>query len=126
MIEITEDLAKRGGYCPNCGEWFRPNGVGPTDIKELATVLNQLPSSSVLKYGSNFHDWYYHIGIAWGTRDEADLEMFLKNEYIINKKCNWWFTRWYYRSANQRNYLFVREFGWKFWNKNGCKKKLTS
>jgi len=120
MIVITERMAERGGICPVCQKWFRPNGIGPTDVKELVTVLNELPSSHLLRYGANWHDWAYHLGPAWGTRDEADLMMFLKNEDIIAKKGKWW-NRWFYRAANQRNYQIVRELGWKFWSANGCK-----
>jgi hypothetical protein len=120
MIFLSEMLVQKGGICPICGKYFRPNGVGPSDIPELTTVLDNLPSSILLRYGSNFHDWAYHLGPAWGTREDADFLMYAKNEAIITEKGNWW-NRWLYRIANKRNYMAVREFGWKFWNENWCK-----
>ena len=122
MITITEEMAERGGICPECGKFFRPNGIGPEDIPELTTVLDKLPSSALLRYGARFHDWMYHLGVLWGPRELADLVMYWKNEAIIAEKGKWW-NRWYYRAANLRNYQIVREFGWKFWNKNGCKER---
>jgi hypothetical protein len=113
-------MAERGGICPVCKKWYRPNGVGPSDLPELTRVLDNLPSSGLLRYGANWHDWSYHIGVNWGSRMEADILMFEKNEEIIDKKGTWW-NRWFYRWANERNYRAVRDFGAKFWNENGCK-----
>ena len=120
MIYISENLALNGGVCPVCGKIYKPNGVGPSDLPELTTFLNELPSSSLLRYGAAFHDWAYHLGPAWGSRINADLLMYSKNEFIIKEKGKWW-NRWFYNWANKRNYIAVREFGEPFWNKNGCK-----
>jgi hypothetical protein len=120
MIKITEGLASKGGHCPVCGRFFRPNGVGPQSYETLSSVLNWLPSSSILRYGANFHDWYFHLGSNWGTQEYADKIMFELNEKEIKRRCKW-FNSWYYRLANKRNYLFVREFGHNYWDKDGCK-----
>jgi hypothetical protein len=88
----------------------------------LATVLDNLPSSHLLRYGANYHDWAYHMGDLWGSRLEADNLMVEKNEEKIKRECSV-FTTWFYRAMNRRNYLFVREFGSSFWGKDGCKEK---
>ena len=121
MIEITERMALQGGICPCCKKFFRPNGVGPDAIPELTTVLNKLPSSSILKHGANFHDWAYHLGTLWGCRESADLLFYEKNEEKIKRECSI-FTAWFYRIMNKRNYLFVKELGQTFWDQNGCTK----
>lgn len=119
---ITEEMAIKGGNCPCCGSFFRPNGVGPSDSKTLATMLNALPSSSVLRYGANYHDWAYHMGKYWGTRINADILMLMKNEEAI-RKLPWWY-RWYYRAANKRNYAFVRAMGAEHWDRDDCKPRV--
>ena len=120
MIFITEDLAQQGGSCPVCGKMFRPNGIGPQDIPELATMLNNLPTSHVLKYGCNFHDWGYHFGGSDKARKEADDLMYAKNKWKIGAYVKW-YSRPFYHAANYRNYWFVRTFGAKFFGKDGCK-----
>ena len=119
MIFITEDLAQQGGSCPVCGKFFRPNGIGPTSTPELATMLNNLPTSHVLKYGANFHDWGYHFGGGVNDRKAADELMFSKNKWKIGS-CVKWYSRPFYHAANYRNYLFVRAFGAKFFGKDNC------
>lgn len=119
MIFITDDLAQQGGSCPVCGKMFRPNGIGPTAIPELATMLNNLPTSHVLKYGANFHDWGYHFGGSDKARKEADELMYAKNRWKIGA-CVKWYKRAFYHAANYRNYLFVRAFGAKFFGKDNC------
>ncbi len=121
MITVTEEMAARGGLCPVCGHQFRPNGVGPTDIKELATALNSLPSSHVLKYGANWHDWAYHLGRAFGSREQADDLMLTKNREKIGRLHRSWIEKQWLYAMNYRNYYAVRVFGSKFWNKKGCK-----
>jgi len=119
MIDITEETAQKGGLCPICGKYFQPNGIGPMSIPKISTMLDKLPSSHLLRYGANFHDWYFHLGENWGTQEEADNMMFDLNEIKIREKCKWW-NAWYYRVMNKRNYYFVREFGHNFWGKDGC------
>ena len=119
MVFLSENLAKNGGTCPVCGQFFRPNGIGPMDDKMLSSMLNSLPSSHVLKFGANYHDWFFHWGDKWGKQETADIIMFEINEKQISLKCKWW-NAWYYRIMNKRNYLFVREFGHNFWGKDGC------
>jgi len=122
MIFITEDIAEQGGNCPVCGKLFRPNGVGPQNIPELTSVLNALPTSHVLRYGANFHDWLYHIGKTEADRKAADELMYAKNKWKIGV-CVKYYKRAFYHAANYRNYLFVRWFGKKFFYKDGCKPK---
>lgn len=119
MFDITEQIAQHGGLCPVCGKYFQPNGVGPMSIPMISTALDKLPSSHLLRYGANFHDWLYHLGTAWGSRLQADDMMFNLNELRIRQKARWW-NAWYYRAMNRRNYVFVREFGDQFWNDKGC------
>lgn len=119
MIEITEEMAAKGGICPVCGKEYVPNGVGPDSIPELTTVLDNLPSSHLLRYGANWHDWFFHLGDKWGTQEDADRIMYELNEKQISLKCSWW-NAWYYRIMNKRNYVFVRKFGHNFWGKDGC------
>lgn len=122
MIFITDNLAQQGGNCPVCGKEFTPNGIGPQDIPELTSVLNSLPTSHILRYGANFHDWLYHIGTTEADRKAADDLMFAKNRWKIGV-CVKWYNRPFYHISNYRNYLFVRAFGKKFFYKDGCKPK---
>jgi hypothetical protein len=117
---ITEDLASRGGLCPFCKKYFRPNGIGPIKWQVLAHVLNSLPSSHCLKYGANFHDWAYHLAENFGTRLEADRLMLEKNKEFIDKYCIG-LNRFFYHAMNYRNYWAVRAFGNKIWNQKDCK-----
>ena len=89
MIEISEYLAQNGGLCPICLKFIKPNGVGPSDCETLTTVLDNLPSSHLLRWGANFHDVAYHMGDNFGTRQEADDLFLKKNQEIIAKKCKW-------------------------------------
>ena len=121
MFEISEGLAQFGGNCPLCGKHFSPNGIGPSDIPQLASALDGLPSSHILRYGANYHDFCYHFGSLWGTRKQADDLMLDKNrERIAYLKLGWIKSSFYY-SMNLRNYWAVRLFGGKFWNEKGCK-----
>lgn len=118
MITVTKEMAEKGGVCPICGRFFKPNGVGGEgDI--LTPIIDNLPSSSVLRFGCNFHDWFFHLGNNWGTREQADKMMYELNEKQISLKCKWW-NAWYYRIMNYRNYIAVRKFGHRFWDKDGC------
>ncbi len=119
MVVITEEMATKGGVCPICGKFFKPNGVGPMDSKTLTTILNKIPSSSILRYGANYHDWAYHIGKRFGSRRKADMLMYQMNKIKIDKECNW-LTAWYYHAANKRNYIFVRRFGESAYDHDGC------
>lgn len=118
-FNLTEEMAQKGGTCPSCGKMFRPNGVGPEDVEVLRSMLDNLPSSHLLRYGANYHDWYYHLGPKYATREHADLLMWSINKWYIEEKASWW-NAWYYRIMNKRNYLFVREFGGMFYNDEGC------
>jgi hypothetical protein len=120
MVFLSEKLAQNGGYCPVCGNFFRPNGVGPQDDRMLSSMLSLLPSSHILKFGANYHDWFFHLGKNWGSQEQADYMMFTLNEVKIREKCKWW-NAWYYRTMNKRNYLFVREFGHNYWDKDNCR-----
>lgn len=115
---ITEDLASNGGLCPCCKKFFRPNGVGG-EGSILTPIIDNLPSSHILRYGANYHDWFFHMGDKWGTQKEADRIMYELNEKQISLKCKWW-NAWYYRIMNKRNYLAVRKFGHNFWGKDAC------
>jgi hypothetical protein len=116
---ISEDDAKTGCICPFCHHYVKSNGLGPENNKALTRVLSFLPSTSVLVYGARFHDFCYHYGPYWGTREEADLLMYQKNEEEINRKCRW-YSRWWYRRRNLQNYQAVREFGESSYNAKGC------
>jgi hypothetical protein len=130
-FQISEDLALNGGVCPKCGKFFKPNGVGPANNKILTTFFDNLPSSHLLRYGANFHDWYYKLGRniydpshpAYSNRELcrklADDIFYKKNQEIISKKCKWYDT-WFYQLMNKRNYLVVREFGEKHFSFYGC------
>lgn len=123
--KITKQMANNGGNCPVCGKFIRPNGVGPDDTPELTTILNNLPSNHLLKYGANFHDWFYHIGGSDVDRYVADLTMFFLNKDLIRERCRW-YSSWFYHLMNYRNYLFVREFGSNFFGKDGCNSQNES
>jgi hypothetical protein len=116
---ISEYMALRGGKCPSCGRFFRPNGVGPEDNAALSSLLSKLPSDHILRYGANFHDWAYHMGSDWGTREDADLLMLQKNRQEILRKVAVW-SRWFYYAMNYRNYWAVRIGGKKHFNSKGC------
>ena len=121
MFEISEGLAQFGGNCPICGKYFLPSGVGPEDVPALNTALNNLPSSHILRYGANYHDFAYHMGSLWGTRLQADRLMLSKNKQKIKSLKMGWLKSMFYYTMNQRNYYAVRMFGGKFWNSKGCK-----
>lgn len=115
---VTEDMAKKGGACPVCKKFFKPNGVGGEgDI--LTPIIDNLPSSSILRYGCNFHDWFYHLRDNWGTREQADNEMYRLNKVKINKDISW-YKKPFYHAMNYRNWLGVKIFGQKFWDKMDC------
>ena len=120
-LNITEEMASKGFQCPVCGQFFRGNGLGPSDIPELTTALNSLPSSHVLKYGANYHDIAYHLGPAWGSRKDADDLMLSKNKEKIGRLHRSWLEKQWLHAMNYRNYWAVRAFGSKFWNEKGCK-----
>lgn len=118
QFTVTSKMAAKGGVCPVCKKFFKPNGVGGEgDI--LTPIIDNLPSSSVLRYGCNFHDWFYHLADNWGSRKEADEAMYNYNKQYIAIKLSG-FTKIYHNICNYRNYLAVRTFGQKFWNQNDC------
>jgi len=128
FIVISETMAKNGGICPICGHFFKPNGLGPKRGKFITALLSLLPSTQILSYGANYHDWYYHIGKVdnkydseW-FREIADGIFYRKNEEIIKEKAPF-YLRPYLRLMNKRNYFFVRKFGKSYFNKFGCKQK---
>lgn len=112
-------MAEKGGICPICGRFFKPNGVGGEgDI--LTPIIDNLPSSSVLRYAARYHDWFYHLADNWGTRKQADDEMFKLNKQYINEYCCGLY-KLFYHAMNYRNWLAVRAFGQKFWDQEDCK-----
>ena len=86
MIKLTEIMVLNGFICPVCGKFFKPNGVGPESAPKLTKLLNKLPSSHVLRYGAYWHDSAYHLGKNWGSREDADLLMYEKNEWNFLSK----------------------------------------
>jgi hypothetical protein len=119
ILVVTDKMANEGGICPVCAKFFIPNGVGPVSLPQLTTVLNNLPSSHILRHGARYHDWYYHFAGNWGERKDADLIMYRLNEAEIKKKCEW-YNAWFYNAMNYRNYIFCRIFGEKIWNLKDC------
>ena len=117
-IDVTESMAAFGGVCPICKKFFKPNGVGGKG-HILTPIIDNLPSSSVLRYGCNFHDWFYHLADNWGTRKHADDEMYRLNKVKINKDISW-YKRSFYHLMNYRNLIGVRIFGKKFWKQRDC------
>lgn len=123
MVDITKTMAEFGGICPVCKKRFKPNGVGGKG-DPLTPILQKLPTSSVLKIGANYHDWAYHLGPNWGTREDADRLMLEHNRLAIAKFCEWW-QKPFYHLANYRNYYAVRKFGNKFWNRDDCNQPIS-
>jgi len=120
MVIITQDMALNGSICPVCKEFYKPNGTGPDSSKLLSAIASALPGDEILRYGSCYHDWAYHLGPAWGTRKQADDLMYQKNKMKIEEIPNW-VTRYRLHVANWRNYLAVRMFGGGSYNEEGCK-----
>lgn len=118
-IIISDLMATRGAKCPFCGRYFKPNGTGPESSPKLTKWLKKLPSDHILRYGSLFHDWAYHIGGKRFTRLQADKLMLDKNIEKINQECKWW-NKWFFLTMNRRNYYMVRMFGEPSYNKEGC------
>lgn len=118
-VEITEDMALNGDFCPVCKRLFISNGVGGKG-NFLTPIIDNLPSSSALRYGCKFHDWCYHLADNWGTRLEADKLMLAKNKWFIEKYCTG-LQKYFYHAANYRNYIAVRIFGRKFWDQEDCR-----
>jgi hypothetical protein len=117
---VTPDMAKSGGICPVCKKFFKPNGVGGSG-HILTPIIDNLPSSSILRYGCNYHDWWYHLADNWGTRAQADYLMLKYNALYIDQKLSG-VAKVYAKACNWRNYLAVRIFGKKFWDKEDCRK----
>ena len=119
-IVVTDEMAYKGGICVICGKYYTPNGIGPVCLPQLTTVLNNLPSSHILRHGARYHDWYYHFADNWGKRSDADLIMYRLNQMEIDKKCQW-YNAWFYNAMNYRNYIFCRMFGETIWKQKDCK-----
>lgn len=76
----TQEEINAEYVCPVCGEVV-VNGVGPSGMPIVTTVLNKLPSSHVFYRPACQHDVDYHLQIG---KKEADI-IFLKNM----KKAAW-------------------------------------
>jgi hypothetical protein len=118
IIGFCNRLSKEGYRCKKCGKQII-NGIGPDNFPVVATILNSLPSSHVLKWAANYHDYLYHKGGDEDARSYADVMFYKLGEWIIKKKVVW-YKRWCYSAMNKRNYLFVRMFGKKYFGDDGC------
>lgn len=107
-------------FCPICRADVT-NGLGPSGLPMFTKFLQLLPSSHLFSDAANWHDMLYHSGSTESDRKKAD-DIFLElMNRAIRKRCKWFVRPWYKLSA-YRNYLFVRKFGWKFFNYQGCKR----
>ena len=59
-IKYLDNLIN-GGLCPFCKKFYKPNGTGGEGMQILNQIIKNLPTDHVLRYGSCYHDWLYHI-----------------------------------------------------------------
>jgi len=101
--------------CPYCGE-ITANGVGPSGLKHITTILNKLPSSDVFYRAACQHDMDYHIQIGKSQADE---------NFLINMmeaaKAQSWYQRGLLYSCAYRNYYAVKWFGDAAYRDGACK-----
>jgi len=119
--------------CENCGEVVA-NGVGPSGMPIITTILNMLPSSSIFYRDACDHDMNYHRQIG---RELAD-NMFLTGMRLsVYRKYPEHKSKWYdyinpangYRFSMRkffmlqadRNYVFVDKFGSSAYKEGICK-----
>ena len=114
-----EDAPK---VCPHCLQDVT-NGIGPDDLPEVTKLLNNLPSSHIFRLAADWHDFGYHIGYKEDHRQMIDETYLQHMIFSINKSFSWYLRGWY-RLQAYRNYWCVRQFGSKFFNYDGCPKKL--
>lgn len=126
LIQLRSDDLERGNYCPECGEFYKPNGTGPSNNKRLAWFLKHLPSNGVLGgQAPRFHDWAFLLCPEGWTLEYSYKNKFgqytkviakdfqsANNAYFtlqkaqIEDKCNWYSKPFYYTRA-EINYKAV-------------------
>lgn len=105
--------------CHRCGEKVC-NGVGPSGLPHITTILNKLPSSHLFFEDACMHDIDYHDQIG---KKKAD-KLFLERMYLSVKKTKY-FGRWWWYLQARRNYRFVNLFGDSAYKEGGCKNLPT-
>lgn len=101
--------------CPYCGE-ITANGVGPSGLKHITTLLNTLPSSSVFYTSACQHDLDYHIHIG---KKQADDDFLTNMKEAVKKQS--WYKRGFLYSCAYRNYYAVKMFGDSAYRDGECK-----
>ena len=110
-----EDAPK---VCPYCLKDVT-NGIGPSDLPEVTTLLNNLPSSHIFRKAADWHDYLYHIGYSEFHRRAADEYFYNLMFRAVDENCRWYLRGWY-RLQAKRNFWFVSKFGESFFNYAGC------
>jgi hypothetical protein len=131
--------------CSRCGEKV-VNGVGPSGMPAVTTILNKLPSSHAFYCDACQHDCDYHDQIG---KEKADID-FLNNMkstafelFPVVERKHWysWLNpmsavdaaRTSYRFSKRRalvamawrNYFFVKYFGGAAYREGACKKAVN-
>lgn len=126
--------------CGKCGE-IVANGVGPSGMPTVTTILNKLPSSSIFYRDACQHDSDYHDQIGKKLSDNlflARMKQSVWDKYPIVERKSWysWLNpkrllsatgtafsfskRRFFIAQAWRNYLFVKYTGEKAYKDGAC------
>lgn len=125
-------MANINTTCPICGEKVC-NGVGPSGLPTITTILNKTPSGSLFFDDACQHDIDYHLQIGKVAADNAFLANMLERverDYPEHK--GRWFDwinplngvnfsqRNYFNWRANRMYWYVDKFGDEAYKKGAC------
>jgi hypothetical protein len=131
--------------CEYCHE-IVANGVGPSGLKKVTTILNTLPSSHVFYRSACQHDKDYHKQIGKKLADYrflTDMKRRSWEKYPVVERRHWysWFnpkkalsavgTSWSFTkrrgliASAYRNYYFVKFGGDSAYKEGACKKLIS-
>ena len=96
----------KGGLCPICGLYFKPNGTGPEGDKFTHWALNLMPWDDILnELAVPMHDWRCHIGAhEYNLSFNETTQEFRKNvrEAVYRWVKKRWWRRWLYKPCFSR------------------------
>jgi hypothetical protein len=108
-------MEKSNYYCYGCKEEVA-NGVGPSGLPTVTTILNKLPSSSIFYDDACQHDKDYHDQIGKKLADDFFLQSMKKSV-----KSQPYISRWFWYAQAYRNWWFVDRFGDEAYRDGACR-----
>ena len=113
LVIVTRDTlanslkrSLKGGLCPLCGTYFKPNGTGPDGDKFTHWALRLMPWDDILQeLAVPLHDWRCHVGAHEFNLSFKDTTAeFRKNvmEAVIKWCRKRWWRRWLYKPCFSR------------------------